>query len=121
MEIAIDFDGSCVTNEYPNIGSDIGAVPILREIVKRGHKLILFTIRSNKELEDAVQWFKTNLIPLHGINVNPGQSKWTSSPKVYAQLYIDDTALGAPLIYPENGKRPYLDWNKIAAMLLGIV
>ena len=26
MIIAIDFDGTCVTHEYPKIGKDIGAV-----------------------------------------------------------------------------------------------
>ena len=27
MIIAIDFDGTCVTDEFPKIGKDIGAVP----------------------------------------------------------------------------------------------
>ena len=36
----IDFDGTCVTHEFPNIGKDIGAVPVLRDIVAAGHKLI---------------------------------------------------------------------------------
>ena len=34
MVIAIDFDGTCVTNEYPNVGKDIGAVPVLKRIVE---------------------------------------------------------------------------------------
>ena len=41
MYIAVDFDGTCVTHAYPEIGNDIGAVPILKRIVERGHKLIL--------------------------------------------------------------------------------
>lgn len=58
MKIGIDFDGTCVTHDYPRIGKDIGAVPVLKELVERGHKLILNTMRSGKELEDAVEWFK---------------------------------------------------------------
>jgi hypothetical protein len=28
--IAVDFDGTCVTHEYPKVGRDIGAVPVLK-------------------------------------------------------------------------------------------
>lgn len=48
MEIAIDFDGTCVTHEFPNVGKDIGAVPILKRLVAKGHKLILYTMRSDR-------------------------------------------------------------------------
>lgn len=114
MKIGIDFDGTCVTHEYPSVGKDIGAVPVLKELVEKGHKLILNTMRSGKELEDAVEWFKKNDIPLHGVNQDPGQRRWTSSPKVHADLYIDDAALGCPLIYnPDFSDRPYVDWEKV--------
>ena len=49
MIIAIDFDGTCVTHEYPKIGKDIGAVDTLRALVAKGHKLILWTMRDKKE------------------------------------------------------------------------
>lgn len=42
MEICIDFDGTCVTHEYPKIGKDIGAVPVLKRLIETGNKLILF-------------------------------------------------------------------------------
>ena len=38
MVIAIDFDGTCVTNDYPYIGKGIGAVPVLKKIVEKGHR-----------------------------------------------------------------------------------
>lgn len=47
MIIGIDFDGTCVTHEFPRIGEDINAAPILKELVKKGHQLILFTMRSD--------------------------------------------------------------------------
>jgi hypothetical protein len=40
MEINIDFDGTCVTHDFPNIGTDIG-IPVLKKLVANGHKLIL--------------------------------------------------------------------------------
>ena len=48
ITIAIDFDGTCVTHEYPNVGRDIGAAPVLRKLVENGHKLILWTMRDDK-------------------------------------------------------------------------
>ena len=42
--IAVDFDGTCTTYDYPRIGKDIGAILILKKIVKAGHRLILYTI-----------------------------------------------------------------------------
>lgn len=135
MEICIDFDGTCVTHEFPEVGKEIGAAPVLKKLVAAGHNLILFTMRSNRlekskindnpEIEDvygsflldAVHWFTKHNIPLYGINENPRQG-WTTSPKAYAQLYIDDAALGCPLIYnPEISNRPFADWVTIEELL----
>ena len=59
MIIAVDFDGTCVKHAYPKIGEDIGAVPVLKEMVKNGHQLVLNTMRSGKLLDEAVQWFES--------------------------------------------------------------
>lgn len=113
MIIAIDFDGTCVTHEYPKIGKDIGAVDTLRALVAKGHKLMLWSMRDKKELEEAMEWFEQNEISLWSVNENPTQN-WTTSPKQYAHLYIDDTALGCPLKYdPWLSKRPYVDWEQV--------
>lgn len=116
--IAIDFDGTCVTHDYPNIGKDIGAIPVLQQLVYHGHQLILFTMRSGEKLEAAKHWCDINQIKLEGVNLNPSQTTWTTSPKVYADLYIDDAALGCPLKY--NGTlshRPFVDWEKVKQLL----
>lgn len=122
MIIAIDFDGTCVTHEYPKVGRDIGAVSVLKKLVENKHQLLLWTMRSDKALEEAVNWFKENDIPLYGVNTNPQQKEWTNSPKAYAQLYIDDAALGCPLIennYPNSKiiERSYVDWKSVELML----
>ena len=114
MIIAIDFDGTVVTHEYPKIGKPIGAELVLKSWVKSGHKLVLNTMRSGKELEEAIEWFKEREIPLYGVNSTPGQRRWTASPKVYAHLYIDDCAYGIPLKEdPKLSSRPFVDWDKI--------
>ena len=134
MVIAVDFDGTCVTHEYPNIGKDIGAVPILKKLVENGHHLILWTMRcdfgklpiigAENEIEDgdflqqAVNWFKENDIELYGIQENPTQKQWTNSKKCYAQMYIDDAALGCPLKYDKSiSNRPFVDWIEIEELL----
>jgi len=121
MIIAVDFDGTCVTHEFPEVGQDIGAQKVLKRLVEHGHLIILWTMRSNGQeypyvLVDAVQWFMDNDIPLRGINKNPTQS-WSDSPKAYANLYIDDAALGCPLRHDEASDRPYVDWRMIESWL----
>ena len=118
MIIAIDFDGTCVTHDYPDIGKDIGAIPILQKLSEQGHKLILWTMRSGETLSDAVKWFEQNNIKLFGINDNPEQKTWTTSNKAYAQLYIDDASLGAPLLFnPFKHRRPFINWRKVEDIL----
>ena len=118
MYIAIDFDGTCVTHDYPRIGKDINAVNVLKKIVANGHKLILNTMRSGKELKEAINWFKKNDIELYGANENPTQKKWTNSPKVYANIYIDDAALGCPLKMDLSiSDRPFVDWEAVSCLL----
>ena len=136
MEINIDFDGTCVTHSFPEIGIDVGAVPVLKKLTDAGHKLILFTMRSNmitykgvedgitpdtegRFLNDAIQWFIDNDIPLYGVQTNPTQNTWTESPKSYAPLMIDDSALGCPLILnPLISDRPFVDWEAVEIMLI---
>ena len=119
MYIAIDFDGTCVTHDYPRMGKEIGATKVLKRLVEAGHKLILNTMRSDKELQDAVNWFKKNGIELYGVNENPTQKGWTNSPKVYAHMYIDDAALGCPLINaPELSDRQFVDWDSVGRKLI---
>lgn len=113
--ICVDFDGTCVKYAYPNIGEDIGAVPILKKL-SENDKIILFTMRCNKELNDTIEWFKINNIPLFGINENPQQSTWTKSIKPYANLYIDDYGVGCPLI--QDNPKPYVDWIKVEQILI---
>lgn len=128
MDICIDFDGTCVSHEFPKVGKDIGAITVLKKLDEAGHNIILFTMRSDIEevtsndynihkqageyLTAAINWFIDNHIPLYGVNKNPTQHTWTKSQKAYGQLYIDDAALGCPLIHdPKISARPFVDWD----------
>lgn len=112
--IAIDFDGTVVDHRYPDVGPTLpGAVEKIKEISARGVKIILWTMRSGKELADAVKWYADNGIPLFGVNENPEQKSWTQSPKAYAHLYIDDAAFGAPLFQTAEMKRPGINWELV--------
>lgn len=110
--IAVDFDGTVVEHKYPEIGRDIpDAVRVLRLLRENDVQIILWTMRSGEFLQDAVKWFTDQGIELWGINENPEQKEWTDSPKAYAPLYIDDAALGCPLLLSkEMDARPYVNW-----------
>lgn len=109
--IGIDFDGTIVTHEYPVLGKPVPwAIETMKELQAHGHKLMLWTMRSGRELEQAVNYLAKNGIILWGINENP---EWqTGSNKQYAHLYIDDACLGCPLINPSEG-RPYVNWHHV--------
>lgn len=129
MIINIDFDHTLVVEDKKGNFIDLGAIPILKKLIKNGHKLILFTCRSNKpyrknevthynELNEALEWFRNNGIELYGVQTNPKQKIWTDSPKSYADLTIDDTALGCPLKYDlEISEKPFVDWFQVERLL----
>ena len=83
---------------------------------KKGNGKDLIDVKSGNYLDDAVNWFKENDIPLFGINTNPTQKEWTSSPKAYGHLYIDDAALGIPLIKTSFEKH-YVNWIEVVSLL----
>lgn len=118
--IGVDFDGTCVDHRFPAIGRDVpGAAQTLRELTDRGHRLILWTMRSGESLIEAGGWFGHHDIPLFGVNANPQQIEWTTSPKAYCHIYIDDAALGCPLMQLPGFARPCVDWSAVRVHLIG--
>ena len=119
MYICVDFDGTIVDHKFPEIGSPVpGAVKWLKRIHKCGGRLILYTMRSDGELmgnllTEAVQYLNGEGVTLYAVNRNPSQENWTSSPKVYGDIYVDDSAFGCPLIRPKGFARPCVDWSKV--------
>lgn len=120
MIIAVDFDGTVVEHDYPRVGRDVpGAVDVLRELVAAGHHIILNTMRGRRTdngdtLAHAEAWYAARGIPLFGVNRHPTQDMWTDSRKVHATHYIDDLAIGCPIM-AESPRR--VDWVAVRALL----
>jgi hydroxymethylpyrimidine pyrophosphatase-like HAD family hydrolase len=97
IKIAIDFDGTIVEHQYPEIGKEkLFAFQTLKELEKRGARLILWTFRTGKELEDAVEYCRKNGIEFYAVNKNyPEEVQDESvSRKIDADIYIDDKNVG---------------------------
>ena len=104
MIIAVDFDGTIVKHKYPSIGKEIPfAIKTLKLLQEKGHQIILWTYRSGKELDDAIQFCKKKGLTFHAVNSNFEDEEYdnSSSRKIYADVYIDDRNL---LGIPEWGK-----------------
>lgn len=131
MIVATDFDGTIVTHEFPNIGKEARyAISTLRKLQEKGHKVFLWTMRGHPDLEkfphidqntgeyikqdtlqEALDWCKERGLEFDGVNESPAQ--FSTSPKQYAKLYIDDAAFGCPLIMHELGGYT-VNWEAVA-------
>ena len=127
MYICVDFDGTIVDHRFPEIGPPVpGALEWMAEFQNAGARLILFTMRSDggkhvDALTRAVDYLTDNGIKLYGVNKNPTQVHWTSSPKAYGQLYIDDAAFGCPLTQPDGFQRPCVDWDVVGPGVMDLL
>ena len=97
IKIAVDFDGTIVEHEYPAIGKEkLFAFRTLKELEKMGASLILWTFRSGKELDEAVEYCRKNGIEFYAVNKNYPEEIFdeTVSRKINADIYIDDRNIG---------------------------
>mgnify|MGYP006300971907 CR=1 FL=1 len=97
MKIAVDFDGTIVDNRYPGIGkTKMFAFETLIELQKKGHQLILWTYRSGKKLDEAVNFCEEHGIEFYAVNKNYPEEQFDESisRKIAADVYIDDRNLG---------------------------
>lgn len=100
MVIAVDFDGTIVEHKYPAIGKERPfACETLRQLAEEGHKIILWTVRSGPLLEEALDWCARRGVTFYAVNSNyPAGSLFAGapdgSPKIEADLYIDDRNIG---------------------------
>lgn len=97
IKIAVDFDGTIVEHEYPGIGKEIlFAFQTLKELNKLGANLILWTFRTGKELEEAVEYCRKNGVEFYAVNKNYPEEIFdeTVSRKINADIFIDDKNIG---------------------------
>ena len=94
MVIAVDFDGILCENKFPKIGKpNYEIVSLVRELIDKGHEVVLWTSRVDELLTEAVDWCGDR--GLHFCNVNgpaPSNIKQygTNPRKIFADIYIDD-------------------------------
>lgn len=109
LKIAVDFDGTIVENNYPKIGREmLFAFATLKELQKKGHRLILWTFRTGASLEEAVEYCRQNGVEFFAINENyPGEVVDESySRKLNADLFIDDRNIGG-----------FIGWSRVWQLL----
>jgi hydroxymethylpyrimidine pyrophosphatase-like HAD family hydrolase len=97
IKIAVDFDGTIVDHDYPKIGKEkLFAFRTLKELEKQGARLILWTFRTGKELDEAVEYCKNNGIEFYAVNRNYPEEVLDENVgrKIDADIYIDDKNLG---------------------------
>ena len=100
MTIAVDFDGTIVEHRYPAIGPELPfAIDTLKFLCAKRHKLILWTVREGRLLDEAVDYCKNRGLEFYAVNSNdPDSTSFESSTcgcrKVNADMYIDDRGVG---------------------------
>ncbi len=99
MTIAVDFDGTIVEHRYPEIGKELPfATQTLRMLIADRHKLILWSVREGKLLEDAVEWCRQRGVEFYAVNKDFPEEDLTKnqsfSRKLKADVWIDDRNVG---------------------------
>lgn len=98
--IAVDFDGTIVEDGYPGIGEErLFAFDTLKRLQADGHRLILWSYRHGKKLDEAVAFCKNNGIEFYAVNRSFPEENTVDnvSRKIHADLFIDDRNIGGIL------------------------
>ena len=99
MVIAVDFDGTIVEHRYPSIGREIPfGIDTLKKLSYERHKLILWSVREGKLLDEAVAFCRERGLEFYAVNRDyPEEEKNLNnhfSRKLKADVFIDDRNLG---------------------------
>ena len=122
MTIAVDFDGTIVTHEYPAIGVERPfAIDTLKMLIRDQHKLILWSVREGKLLDEAVEWCRERGVEFYAVNRDYHEETITNNPhfsrKLKVDLFIDDRNVGGlpdwGTIYRMVSERK--GWEELAA------
>ena len=97
IRVAVDFDGTIVENQFPAIGKPmLFAFETLKAMQDKGFRLILWTVRKGKQLEEAVEFCRANGIEFYAVNSNYPEETLDeeTSRKIEADIFIDDRNIG---------------------------
>lgn len=109
--IAVDFDGTIVEHRYPEIGKELPfATETLRTLIKEHHRLILWSVREGKLLQDAIDWCHERGVDFWAVNRDYPEEEENKnnhfSRKIKADYFIDDRNIGG-----------LPDWGQIYRMI----
>jgi guanylate kinase len=97
MHIAVDFDGTIVEQEYPNIGNFLpNSKYVINYLYNRGHTILINTCRANSHAENAKNYLIQKGFLFDFFNENDEkliERYGTDTRKVSADVYIDDKNL----------------------------
>jgi hydroxymethylpyrimidine pyrophosphatase-like HAD family hydrolase len=97
LNIAVDFDGTIVEDAYPNIGKPIiFAFDTIKRLQEKGHRIILWTYRKGRALDEALAFCKENGITFYAVNMSFPEEEFdpSYSRKINADIFIDDRNIG---------------------------
>ena len=97
MILAVDFDGTLSLGTWPDVGpANEKLFRFLKKRKDEGDKLILWSCRVGKPLEDAVAFCRENNLEFDAVNDNLPEVieiYGTNSRKISCDYYFDDKAL----------------------------
>ena len=100
MTIAVDFDGTIVEHRYPEIGEELPfATDTLKMLIRDHHRLILWSVREGKLLDDAVNWCKERGVEFYAVNRDYPE-EWQDNNQHWSRklnsidYFIDDRNIG---------------------------
>lgn len=104
MNFAVDFDGTMVTNKYPEIGyPKWNVINFCKKRQEMGDNIILWTCRTGEYLESAIKYLKDMCaFTPNYINENAPYDHMLypiEGRKIGADYYIDDKALNVEDLY----------------------
>ena len=102
--LAVDFDGTLCESAWPGIGEPKEEViRYVKTHQERGAKLILWTNRVDKRLDEALDWCQKQGIIFDAVNENLPEiieHFGTDPRKIFANEYLDDRAVNLNDIFP---------------------
>lgn len=96
--IAVDFDGTLVTDDYPYIGRPIWkTINFCKTAQENGDILILWTCRCGNDLKEAIEFCESIGLYFDYVNENTKEHLelfgGQDTRKIYADIYIDDKSI----------------------------
>lgn len=99
--IAVDFDGTLVKDQFPNLGQPfIEGINTVNDMIEAGYEIVIWTAR--QELVPVMEHLKNHGLNIDKVKINAHAdymlNRYESQGiKIGASIYIDDRGYGAPI------------------------